>query len=282
MVVKEWPPTRFIRYEDTVWGSSTGPAIITTDAGRAYLKAINNPMGPHALAREWVGAKLARLFGLEIFEMAILFVSDYDEIPIKGGLAAPGPALLTREVKNGFNWGGDPKELDIIENPDGVTRLVVFDTWTRNKDRHPPSDIDWSQNYDNVFFSPKNAAAGRFRLIAMDHSECFLGPLNARMATIDRVKDDRIYGLFDAFKPLMDQETLFDTIDRLRQVDRFEVSAIVGELPKEWDVNAAAAEALVSLIMERADYLADNLVGTLGAEAWPGELLFRGGGNVTR
>jgi hypothetical protein len=46
-----WPPTRFKRFERFV-KSSTGVAIVQTDAGRGYIKAMGNDEGPHALAKD--------------------------------------------------------------------------------------------------------------------------------------------------------------------------------------------------------------------------------------
>ena len=64
-----WPPTTFRRFAKTI-KSSTAVARIVTDAGPAYIKALGNPQGPHALACDLVGARLARWFGLQTFEEA--------------------------------------------------------------------------------------------------------------------------------------------------------------------------------------------------------------------
>jgi hypothetical protein len=56
-VAQLWQPTTFRRYIRAV-GGSTAPVRIATDAGDAFIKAINNPVGPHALAREWVATNL--------------------------------------------------------------------------------------------------------------------------------------------------------------------------------------------------------------------------------
>jgi len=49
LAVDGWQPTTFLRYVRTV-DSSSRTALVHTDAGTAYLKAINNPQGPHVLA----------------------------------------------------------------------------------------------------------------------------------------------------------------------------------------------------------------------------------------
>jgi len=109
-----WRPTAFIRYEGCA-DTSTGVARIITDAGKAYMKAIGNAEGPHALAREWVGTSLADWFGLQTLDFAIMQVGTDDEILLgKGKTAQPGPAFVTRETP-GHSWSASAKELDHLE-----------------------------------------------------------------------------------------------------------------------------------------------------------------------
>jgi hypothetical protein len=180
-----WQPTCVLRFEKPL-DTSMGTARIVTDAGKAYLKALGNPQGPHGLACEWVGTQLARWLGLRTFDFALLTLDELDEIPfLRGGHAQPGPAFVTRAEK-GHTWGGAPEELKAVENCDDVARLVVFDTWTLNCDRHPPNLSERKPNYDNVFLSEEGAARGRFRLVAMDHTHCFTcgRDLTKRLASI--------------------------------------------------------------------------------------------------
>ncbi len=50
---KRWPPTTFLRHEESL-ETSMGTGRIVTDAGPAYIKAMGNRQGPHPLACEWV------------------------------------------------------------------------------------------------------------------------------------------------------------------------------------------------------------------------------------
>ena len=92
--------------------SSTEVVRVVTDEGPAYLKALNNPVGLHALVRDWVGTELARWFGLPVLECAVLRVdSASDAIRMHSGrLAATGPAYVTRAIA-GLAWGGRADEL---------------------------------------------------------------------------------------------------------------------------------------------------------------------------
>ncbi len=116
-----------------------GTARIVTDVGPAYIKAMGNRQGPHPLAAELVATQLAAWMGLPTFEFAILEIdANVDEIPfLRGGFATSGPAFVTKAAL-GHTWGGSEKELANLTNPEDVSRLVVFDTWVLNCDRHPP------------------------------------------------------------------------------------------------------------------------------------------------
>jgi hypothetical protein len=146
-----WRPTTFLRFEQPL-DTSMGTARIVTDAGPAYIKALGNRQGPHPLACEWVGTNLARWFGLPTFEFALLRIdASVDEIPfLRGGIAASGPAFVTRAA-SGHTWGGSAEELASLVNPEALAHLVVFDTWTRNCDRYPADLTTRKPNYDNVF-----------------------------------------------------------------------------------------------------------------------------------
>ena len=69
---QRWQPQTVLRYVRTV-RSSSRTAFVQTDAGGAYLKAVNNPEGPHVLACDWFGTHLARRFGLPTFDVAVVW-----------------------------------------------------------------------------------------------------------------------------------------------------------------------------------------------------------------
>ncbi len=264
-----WHPTEVIRFIRN-FDSGAGTVEVKTDAGRAYLKGMGNHSGEHVLACEWVGTQLAEWLGLEVFDYALITVTDADELPLfRGGLIKRGPAFVTRGER-GQSWGGKSRQLKRVANRDDVTRLVVLDTWTRNCDRF--SRDGQRVNRDNVFLS-EEAAAGKFVLKAMDHTHCFTcgGDLTARIAQIAVVKDDGIYGRFPEFEPFLDRTVFRKTMRRLGTLQRSFVRQVVGTIPDEWDVSSASRTALVDFVVERAAYLVDKMERRL----WPqGELDF--------
>jgi hypothetical protein len=261
-----WQP-EYIKRVEGVLSTSTGAARVVTDAGRAYVKAMGNPEGPHVLASEWVGTKLASLFGLATFDISLLNFDGTVVIAYRNGrVAATGPAICLR-AESGIAWGGANEELDALENPDDVTRLVVFDTWIRNRDRHFPSPTERKPNLDNVFLSSERVA-NRYTLMAMDHTHCFTNhnELNARqLRRGDLIRDPGIYGLFPAFARRLNRSMLGACTAELSRMDVAAIRAIVRSIPHEWEVDAEARDALVGFIIERAQYLGGSLAGTLEA-----------------
>ena len=173
-----WTPTRLMEVARSA-DTSTGATEVTTDAGRAFIKPMGNRQGPHVLATDWVGTYLARWFGLSTFDIAILALDPDDAFPLpRGYTAQPGPAFATRAMP-GEPWGRSGLQLELLVNPQDITRLVVFDTWTLNCDRYH-YDVNpqtgRKPNYDNVYLSSEGVEPGKRRLIAMG-SRALLHPL---------------------------------------------------------------------------------------------------------
>jgi len=270
-----WNPTTFVRFEEA-YDTSMGTARIVTDAGPAYIKAMGNRQGPHALASELVGTQLARWFGLRTFEFSILTLDEtVDEIPfLRGGKAASGPAFVTRAA-NGHTWDGTEKGLEGLVNPEDITRLVVFDTWIRNADRHPPDLSPRRPNYDNVFLERVgDSNPGGFRLLAMDHTHCFTptGELTVKLTNIDLVQDWRLYGLFPAFAPRVRQETVEAAVDRLGQFEEDGASRIIETVPPEWQVDGSVRWAWQEMICRRAAFVAEKIMPAIARACWPDRL----------
>lgn len=261
---RSWNPTRLVRVVES-YDTSMGTTKVKTDATFAYLKAMGNRQGPHLLACELVGTSLARWFGLSVADFAELRLttSTCFELP-RNVLTQPGPAFASRHVK-GRTWGGSEAELKSLANPDDITRLVIFDTWTRNCDRYPPDLTTRKPNFANVYLADTRRP-GRSLLYAIDHTHCFdCGrDLTVRLADIDKVRDERTYGLFPAFQPFLDTATQAWCLGMLRSLQRQDVESMVSTIPAEWEVSQEAKNALVSLIVGRAGFIADKI-----DKGWP-------------
>jgi hypothetical protein len=273
-----WHPTTFVQF-DRVMASSMDTARIITDAGPAFIKAMGNRQGPHQLAAELVGTKLASWLGLPTFDFDVLSIdSTTDVIPhAKQGFAASGPAFVTRAI-TGRSWNGTDGELKHLLNPEDIAKLVVFDTWTVNADRCPPDLNTRKLNLDNVFLEEvarsKKAKTVDLRLIAMDHSHCFTSgtSLGRKLTFIRSIKDERLYGLFPEFQPYMTQTLVEVAIERLGEFSRDDADAIIADVPKEWELSLQARQALAEFLCQRGRFLVDTLTERIGKLCWPGIL----------
>lgn len=203
-----WQPTTVTRFLRGI-PSSARTAVVETDTGTGYLKALGNPEGPNTLACELVGTRLAQWLGLPTLDFALIKIDEVDEIPFynpageSDGQALPGPAFVTREER-GETWSGKTRQLNGLANPQDISRLVVFDTWTLNCDRYGPNKDRLQKpriNRGNVFLS-EEAAKGKLCLKAIDHTHCFTcgRPLTTRVADLDTIQDERVFGLFPEFR----------------------------------------------------------------------------------
>ena len=263
-VQNSWNPTAYKRFVKC-WPTSTGAARIITDAGEGVIKPLGNNVGPHALVRELIAARLAQWFGLPTFEFAVFTVQGDDEIELgHGRQAEQGPAFITK-YHHGHTWGGSEDELKAVENCDIITKLVVFDTLILNVDRYPPDGMGRRPNYDNVFLSEVGADPGRFRLVAMDHTHCLGAPddLSKRLANIGNTKDKRVYGLFPAFQEHVRQCHLDVAMQRLSNLSEDDVQSITDGIPAAWQVATEALVAVRELLVRRACFLVETLPGKL-------------------
>ena len=263
--LKPWPPTVFRRFSRGL-RTSMATAEVVTDAGPAYLKAIGNPEGEHALAADLLGTQLAAWFDLPTFEFGVLLLTPSDQVPLTHNqVAQPGPAFVTRKM-DGHSWGGASEELTELSNPGDVGKLVVLDTWLRNADRFPPrgavvgDPARRDPNLDNVFLAAGNRGQAP-RLIAMDFSHAFTcgRPITSRLSAIDVVRERAVYGLFDEFRPYLTQGVVDDAQGKLSSIDPAAVAKMVAAIPPEWQVSDLARLALETFTCDRARWLGDNL-----------------------
>ncbi|MEZ4411300.1 MAG: hypothetical protein R3A52_33185 [Polyangiales bacterium] len=154
--------------EKVLTGTSTRPAKVVTDAGQAMVKLLGNPQGPHALAREWVGTRVAAWLGLPTFDMAMIEYTG--DPPIEEVPATAGPAIVLRFVE-GHVWDETAEGLARCP-PEQIAGLVVADTWLRNDDRYgPPSAARPARvNPRNVFIAFTDDDR-RDDLVAMDFTD---------------------------------------------------------------------------------------------------------------
>ncbi|MBL8210868.1 MAG: hypothetical protein JNK87_09160 [Bryobacterales bacterium] len=251
-----WSPTIITRFVRSL-ATSTGVAIVDTDCGEGFLKAIGNPEGPHVLACELVGSLLADWIGLPTLDFALVAITEDDEIPIgKGGIADAGPGSITRRAQ-GFAWGGDIETLQTIANPGDITRLILFDTWIRNCDRHRP--VPPRNNKDNVFFvQPASPHPHRPVLTAIDHTHAFTcgRELTRDLAHIDTVRDSIRYGAFPAFDAFHNLAVEAATLSQFETMTLPLARAFIKQVPSEWLDDARVRTAWADFIVQRAHFLA--------------------------
>jgi len=260
-----WQPTTIKSVVSEAKPTASQVVVVETDSGRGYLKAMGNSAGTHSLAVEWVATRLAAWFGLPTLTMAAVRVTNLPPIELSSEprkLAEAGPAFITRK-EEGWPWSGGEEELNLLDNPQDVARVVVFDTWVRNCDRYLPREgKEPHVNRDNLFLSEEGATAGRVILKPIDHAQCFafatvLTPelLRAEAA----VRDARLYGYFPEFKGRVSDAQVRDAVARAAALTAGEADGFFAGLPPEWEVAAELQIAWRELILGRAAFLRQDV-----------------------
>lgn len=277
-----WQPRALRRFVQG-FPTSARTAFVETDAGPGFVKAMGGPEGPHTLASEVVATQLAAWFQLPTFDWCLIDIDEIDEIPFmdsqrnRTGQATPGPAFITR-AEQGTVWGGGDRQLKLLVNPQDISRLVVFDTWVSNCDRHGPIDPRTLRrrkpNRDNVFLS-EEAPSGQFLLKAMDHTHCFssVPEWTQRLSRVDTIKDDRLFGVFPEFRRYLRKTAVRHAANDLRSITSAVVRTMIQRVPDEWEVTQVVRDALVDLVVGRAAYVAE----TIESRIWPQGSLFAEG-----
>lgn len=188
-----------------------------------------------------------------------MHVVEGDDIPLgHWKKALPGPAFVTR-MQEGYNWGGGERELRNARDSSTFFRMVLLDTYILNPDRYLPEDGRVRLNKDNVFIVPfKNDDS--VDVVAFDHSACLRPPaeISARIANIETVRDENVYGCFPEFCAFMKSQHVVAGVALLAAIDESVVSRIVDGVPRDWLQSMAVRDALKDFLVRRAQFLADR------------------------
>jgi hypothetical protein len=227
---------------------------VETDQGEGFLKAMGADNGPNVLACELVGSLLARWLKLQTLSFVLIDVpGDMDLQFADGKPIAAGPGFITR-AEEGHVWSGEDGELDELDNPEDIGKLIVFDTWTMNCDRYRPvNGAPLRQNKDNVWFSEESASKGKFVLKAIAHGCCFTCESELTVPQLRRsADDDWLYGRFPGFRTHTTRGVMLQVVAEVETVARSVVESMIDRVPREWEVESSARREWSNWICRRA------------------------------
>ena len=258
-------PTMVLR-EVKSYSTSTCPAQVETDVGLGVIKGLGNPIGTGALVCELIAAEMGTWLGLEIPPFAVIDVCDIEvQMTTRDGrwLGPMRPPLYFSSFMQGALDSAPEALLKKLERPADIARLVVFDTWMRNVDRHDPRHGVPEVNLDNLLYC-KPKGRRRYTLVPIDHSHCLVEGDLADVGEInDAVTDRNIYGLFPEFIPFIDSESVAAAVARLATLDRTFVEDCVNHIPTAWPMSGGAKATLIDLICLRAAFVVETVATAL-------------------
>jgi hypothetical protein len=244
-----WRPTRIERVV-RVMESSTMALYVETDVGPAVLKYMGNRQGEIALCCELVGTELACAIGLITPPFAVMEIPELS-IPHQPFVQPrAGPAFLSKWVPSvAFSPSVEPRLLKKLRNREAPAKLIVFDTWVRNKDRFSPTNGGAAvENRENLLF----AQDGRMtQMVVIDHTHALVETTFDELGT-DWVKEEVVYGQFPQFAAFVTPRAVKDALARICSEDKDALNSICDSVPREWGMTGTVSALLAQSLQQRA------------------------------
>lgn len=245
-----WQPTKIQRVV-RVLETSTKPLQVSTDAGLAIVKYLGNPAGAEALICEIVGCSAARLLGLKTPDFAVMALPSMN-LPSHPMLQVqPGPAFCSRWEENATSLSPNSALLKKLRRPDDLAKLVVLDTWLRNKDRFAGEDCNPFEivNYDNVLLKPDKRMV---ELVVIDHSHALVETTLDDELGQAWVEEQVVYGRFRQFDHFLNRKTLGLALADVKRIDETTLRQVCEGVPRAWGMTDGLSERIFTCMSERA------------------------------
>ncbi|UVK43274.1 hypothetical protein BPNPMPFG_005052 [Mesorhizobium sp. AR07] len=233
--------------------SSASPIQVVTDVAPGFIKALNNPYGGAALIAELVAAELGTWLGLKVPPFAIIPECNIELVMRKNGQIMQGPLFFSMQV-DGSPRDGTDIFLSKLRDRDDVAKLVIFDTWVKNWDRHGLAD----DNSDNLLFV-RRGESRKYDLVPIDHAWAFDADFPIASPQIDAIEETTVYGKFPEFDPYITHRSVANSLARLAQLDGAFVEEVVNSVPPQWGLGQQASASLMELICRRAEYVVKTI-----------------------
>jgi hypothetical protein len=232
---------------DAAEGGSKSIVVRCDDNARYTLKFKENGQSPRVLVSEFVGSQLALAVGVPTPEGVLVSV----EQPFLDG----NPSLAkryARPVSTGIHFGSKmvrnvyaraPRSLiPRVRNLSDLPAVVAFDVLTNNTDR---------DNNGNYLLIRPDHHPRDLDFVAIDFGHCFGGP-NWNV-DVDKAVGTWCGASITELNTLISGADPFRVpLDRLKDLSRDEIDAIVNSVPSEWNLSADEASALKRFIVGQA------------------------------
>lgn len=250
---RNWQPHAIERVT-RVLDTNTKPLLAVTDEGLAVVKFIGNPAGLDALVCELIGSELANMIGLQTPDFAIYDIPEL-ELPNNAWLQVdPGPAFFSRWDQTATSLSPDSVLLKKLRQPEDLAKLVVLDTWLRNKDRFDEAGDDGYENvnFDNVLLRPDKR---KVQMLVIDWTHAIAETTLEDDLSQGWVDEQKVYGMFPQFAPFVTLELVQQALECVNKIDPDEIQGICRGVPPDWGMTQNLADRLSTYIIERGKKL---------------------------
>ena len=232
-----------------------------TDCGPAIVKYMGNQAGLEALICELVGTELANYVGLVTPDFAVAKMPKL-ELPSHPLLnVKPGPAFYSR-WEEATSLSPRSALLSNVRHADEISKLVVFDTWLRNRDRFVDSAGEefGYENFDNLLLRQDKR---KVQILVIDHSHAIVATTIEDELGQGWIDEQKVYGRFLQFAPLVSRRGVRAALEAISKIDVGTIESICERTPREWGMTLALGKQLSMCLVERGAKLGSWLPAAL-------------------
>lgn len=239
------------------------PQLFWADDGRKYVvKFRSNAQGLRVLPNELIAGSCAHALGLPVPSMALVNITNRllnATAELHGFRATPGLQFGSEFVPRGHSepWLA---VLDQAGNLSELAGILVFDTWTNNRDR------SWrASNIDVV-----KGAGGHYRVIIFDNGWVFGDAPNWSAESIKAerglVRPPFMDGVvYNSFRPHISGVNPFDSwLQKLESLPRETIWRAIRRVPDGWGMNQKEQRALADYLLHRRKLVRPAIMGIKG------------------
>lgn len=241
----------------------SAPQLFRADDGKHYVvKFRSNAQGLRVLPNELIAGGCAQALGLPVPTMALVNVPKKlldSTKELEQFRATPGLQFGSKFVPRGHSepWLA---MLHKAENLSDLAGILVFDTWTNNRDRA------WrASNIELV-----KGADGHYRVIIFDNGWVFGGDPDWSAESVsaqrDIVRPPFMYGVvYNSFRPHIRGENPFDSwLRKLEHLPSKTIQRVIQKVPDEWGIRPGEQKALADYLIHRRKLVRPIIMGLKG------------------
>ncbi len=187
------------------------------------------------------------------------------DAPVSAGHA------LCSAYEDGGPWNGTEDQIKGIANTEDIAKLVLFDTWIRNRDRRAPKGGrkgGRKPNLGNVWLSLQENR--QIKLKAIDHTHCLGKVVFKKLTDITEIRDKGVFSYFEYWRQYVTAKRIGEELGVLAALikDAHCIDAAIQEVPSDWDLSDGDRQGIGAFLRDRGCWIVENFPRAVSASGF--------------